>query len=106
MAEIDNSKCSLEVTNVHCTFNKTLNMKFADGTSYNFSESVSNLSFPGMKAGESAVGPTARSMDLKLSHATKQINPSTNGKYVQCSYSMNVVAVLSGCTCCSSHPSV
>ncbi len=48
LTEIDNTECSLDVTNIACTFRKHLTLTFKNGTSHEFVINVNNFSFPGV----------------------------------------------------------
>jgi len=66
------------------------------------------MAFPGVRAGDSKLGPNAQRMSLRLVGKSPQhgIQPSTSGNLVKCEYVLNVHCSMSGCVCCTQLPEV
>ncbi len=78
------------------------------GRSRTYRHHIANLRFEGIMAGAACLKDEARRYQMRLRDESKNcdVQPSTSGQLVHCSYELEIRADLSGCTCCSPDPSV
>lgn len=79
-----------------------------EGNQKIFMETVKEVAFPGVPAGDSRLGANAQRMSIRLvaNRPGEMIHPSTNGNLVKCEYLLTVHCNMSGCTCCTQLPEV
>jgi len=105
---VDNLQCTLNVTEIRCVLQKKVSLMSNEGNQKSFTDVVREVSFPGVPAGESRLGPNAQRMSIRLisKKAGEVIQPSTTGNLVKCEYLLTVHCSMSGCTCCTQLPEV
>eukprot|EP00825_Cyclidium_porcatum_P001317 TRINITY_DN1059_c0_g1_i1.p1 TRINITY_DN1059_c0_g1~~TRINITY_DN1059_c0_g1_i1.p1 ORF type:complete len:386 (+),score=55.04 TRINITY_DN1059_c0_g1_i1:442-1599(+) len=106
ITEIDNSKCKLAVKKIDSDLVKYLKLTANSGHTKDIRRVVCRTQFPGLPAFTSSIGDQKRQTPIPLvSEIQNQpLQPSANGQFVNCQYTLKVTGVLEGCTCCNKDP--
>jgi hypothetical protein len=108
LCEVDNSQCKLAVKNLRASLKCRISLQDSAGDHKERTEAVFSRDFDGVAALQSAIGDQRRSYSIPLvnNQTHKAFLPSTNGQLIKCTFTLEVLADMEGCTCCAQHPKV
>ena len=122
LAEVDNSKCKLNVQDIVFELTQTVVLQAKGHIKY-LNYSIRTLSLGGLGAGETCIGDQNKHASMKLppgqSGAAKHLKnntneqspdpsqiltPSTHGALVKSDFHLKVRCLMDGCLCCDTNP--
>jgi len=122
LTEVDNSKCTLNITDVVFNLNQSIHISDGKGHGTGFSFPIRSVNLGSISAGESCLGDKRKEASIQLPAGqegsakeftgehfefdpTKFITPSTHGKLIKSDFSLGVTCQIDGCLCCETIPS-
>eukprot|EP00828_Plagiopyla_frontata_P047173 TRINITY_DN8651_c0_g1_i2.p2 TRINITY_DN8651_c0_g1~~TRINITY_DN8651_c0_g1_i2.p2 ORF type:complete len:222 (-),score=44.14 TRINITY_DN8651_c0_g1_i2:156-821(-) len=107
VAEVDNSKCGLDIPNLNVTLYRTLQVKDKDGHQRRKHDVVHSKNYEGVKAKHKATDDKAKKLEFKLKDKDGDLEPTCNGHLIECHYTLDVSAPFDAiCGCCGNTPNV
>lgn len=103
IAEIDNSKCDVKIKAVEGVLKQTMKLQ-AKGYTHYVATPHNRVSFRGLEAGQTAMGPDAIRVQVPLINNKKHYPATCNGRLIQNTYEIKAQSNVDACVCCGDKP--